>query len=561
MLRKIFANKEINCVKTYGERLKLLYDENLLPFEDKYQFHTLVTPKLEDSYFRSNPIIIFLGPYSTGKTTFIQYLLGEDYPSMLIGPEPTTDKFIVLMYGETNQIISGHVAALDSSKPFKSLFQNGSSFLNKFLCVEMKNELLKHITIIDTPGFLFKKEETSHKDFCYLKVIKDLVSKCERIYVLFDPYTLDFSDTFISILKLLNNFNTKLRLVFNKADILPPLSFLRLYGVLVWSLGRIIEFSDSIRIYVGSFCCKKYLNMDLKDLFNDEEIDLIKDIFVIHSDILTRRVNDLISRIRTNIASAYIVQNLTKRKSFFFKKIQLKSMAGKLENIFTLVSEESRIPLGDFPDVNNFKNNLKDFKFFNLPVIEEEKKHVLKLLNSDIPQIVDLINQEIIDHNRQINLSNGLLESMIISMDENKNNPFFEENKNGKLDIFLHHLDKETRDDTVKIEIVKNSIDQNFRENRRDIIVEVEESPRLKNWKKCQSLDDQKHEESEIQKNYTKCDLDIVKIENVLEPRSQNKFGRYVYCEVDPFDVRQYNESPLNNPYGNNNSVLGLFYF
>lgn len=34
-----------------------------------------------------------------GKTTFIKYLLGRDYPGTHIGPEPTTDRFVVVGVG------------------------------------------------------------------------------------------------------------------------------------------------------------------------------------------------------------------------------------------------------------------------------------------------------------------------------------------------------------------------------------------------------------------------------------------------------------------------------
>lgn len=36
---------------------------------------------------------MLVGQYSTGKTTFIRYLLEQDFPGIRIGPEPTTDRF------------------------------------------------------------------------------------------------------------------------------------------------------------------------------------------------------------------------------------------------------------------------------------------------------------------------------------------------------------------------------------------------------------------------------------------------------------------------------------
>ena len=38
-------------------------------------------------------MVLLIGSYSVGKTSFIKYLLDQDFPGMHIGPEPTTDRF------------------------------------------------------------------------------------------------------------------------------------------------------------------------------------------------------------------------------------------------------------------------------------------------------------------------------------------------------------------------------------------------------------------------------------------------------------------------------------
>ncbi len=65
------------------------------------------------------PMILLVGQYSTGKTSFIRYLLERDYPGLRIGPEPTTDCFNAVMYGEQEQVGDGaaiNVVSLDSSR-------------------------------------------------------------------------------------------------------------------------------------------------------------------------------------------------------------------------------------------------------------------------------------------------------------------------------------------------------------------------------------------------------------------------------------------------------------
>ena len=45
--------------------------------------------------FRNDGQVLLLGQYSVGKTSFIRSLLGQNFPGMRIGPEPTTDGFTV----------------------------------------------------------------------------------------------------------------------------------------------------------------------------------------------------------------------------------------------------------------------------------------------------------------------------------------------------------------------------------------------------------------------------------------------------------------------------------
>ncbi len=76
------------------DALKRVYRQKLLPLEEAYEFHVYHSPPLSDADFEAKPMVLLVGQYSTGKTTFIRYLVEQDYPGMRIGPEPTTDKFI-----------------------------------------------------------------------------------------------------------------------------------------------------------------------------------------------------------------------------------------------------------------------------------------------------------------------------------------------------------------------------------------------------------------------------------------------------------------------------------
>lgn len=58
-----------------AEGLRDIYRTKLLPLEEAYRFHEFHSPSLEDSDFASKPMVLLVGQYSVGKTSFIRYLL------------------------------------------------------------------------------------------------------------------------------------------------------------------------------------------------------------------------------------------------------------------------------------------------------------------------------------------------------------------------------------------------------------------------------------------------------------------------------------------------------
>ncbi|CAB1335424.1 unnamed protein product [Coregonus sp. 'balchen'] len=147
-------NKDGEMYQTVTEGLEQLYTKKVFPLEETYLFHDFHSPALEAADFQSKPMVLLVGQYSTGKTTFIRYLLEQDFPGMRIGPEPTTDGFIAVMYGENEGVVPGNALVVDPKKPFRKLNAFGNSFLNRLICSQMPNQVLQGISIIDTPGIL-----------------------------------------------------------------------------------------------------------------------------------------------------------------------------------------------------------------------------------------------------------------------------------------------------------------------------------------------------------------------------------------------------------------------
>lgn len=66
------SRKTLKDVSMVTEELRNLYYKRLLPIEKNYSFHQFHSPSYEDADFDNKPMVLVMGQYSTGKTTFIR---------------------------------------------------------------------------------------------------------------------------------------------------------------------------------------------------------------------------------------------------------------------------------------------------------------------------------------------------------------------------------------------------------------------------------------------------------------------------------------------------------
>lgn len=57
-------------------------------------------------------------------------LIHRDFPGIRIGPEPTTDRFIAVMYDDKEGVVPGNALVVDPKKQFRPLSKYGNAVSN-----------------------------------------------------------------------------------------------------------------------------------------------------------------------------------------------------------------------------------------------------------------------------------------------------------------------------------------------------------------------------------------------------------------------------------------------
>ncbi|XP_077677474.1 EH domain-containing protein 1 [Eretmochelys imbricata] len=388
--------KEPELFRTVSEGLKQLYATKLLPLEEYYRFHDFHSPALEPADWENKPMVLLVGQYSTGKTTFIRHLIEQDFPGMRIGPEPTTDSFIAVMGGETEGVVPGNALVVDPRRPFRKLNAFGNAFLNRFMCAQLPNPVLDSISIIDTPGILSGEKQRISRGYDFAAVLEWFAERVDRIILLFDAHKLDISDEFSEVIKALKNHEDKIRVVLNKADQIETQQLMRVYGALMWSLGKIINTPEVVRVYIGSFWSQPLLIPENRKLFEAEEQDLFKDIQSLPRNAALRKLNDLIKRARLAKVHAYIISSLKKEMpNVFGKESKKKELVNNLGDIYLKIEREHQISPGDFPNLRKMQELLlsQDFSKFQ-PLKLKLLDAVDDMLANDIARLMVMVRQE-----------------------------------------------------------------------------------------------------------------------------------------------------------------------
>ncbi|CAE7183600.1 Ehd1 [Symbiodinium pilosum] len=380
--------------------LQAFYRTKLLPIERDHLFHQFYSPELTDADFASAPMVLLMGQYSTGKTTFIRHLLQRDYPGMRIGPEPTTDRFVCVLHGDSDSVTPGNALVVDHELPFTQLSHFGNAFLSRLEASRLSSPVLEGLTLIDTPGVLSGEKQRIKRGYEFEAVVKWFADRVDMILLFFDVSKLDISDEFRRVIQATKGNDHKICILLNKADNVTTQQLMRVYGALMWSLGKVLDTPEVARVYVGTFWDQPLKNEKLRELFEQEENDLYTKIAQLPRSASLRKVNDLIKRARLAKVHAMLLDYFYKRMPTFFGHAkEQERMIQDLPNIYQEIAVQKGIPLGDFPDPRMMQQILTPMDFSTFKPVDGEKLQALEaLLAVDLPKLLQLIPEEQMRH-------------------------------------------------------------------------------------------------------------------------------------------------------------------
>eukprot|EP01062_Namystynia_karyoxenos_P056327 TRINITY_DN4727_c0_g2_i1.p1 TRINITY_DN4727_c0_g2~~TRINITY_DN4727_c0_g2_i1.p1 ORF type:complete len:591 (+),score=224.03 TRINITY_DN4727_c0_g2_i1:86-1774(+) len=379
-------------------QLQMIYHKIILPLEEQYKYDTFKPSWFAETLVQTKPFVTFMGPFSAGKSTFINHLLESNY--LWTGPQPTTDKFTIVMHGDTPQQIGGRVLANAPDLPFRGLNIFGDQFLEHLDGYQIPHDLLRSVTLIDTPGVLEAAGDIHSRRYDYIKVCRWFVERSDLVFCMFDPTKLDAGVELRMLFKhALKGNESKIRIVLNKADSVGGQELMRVYGSLFWNLSNMINATEPPRVFVGSFWDKPYRPGTNHTLFTEEKSDLLYDITeMVPLQSLDKRVTAVLRRAKEVLVHALICGLLKQGMPKWFGKDKAKAKAiEEIQKTYQEVQLKFKfICQADMPRPEDYHAFFEKVDLLDLPRFEKTEKAghfaaLRKVIEKDLPDLLQPI--------------------------------------------------------------------------------------------------------------------------------------------------------------------------
>ncbi len=225
--------------------IRAIYDEVLVPLAARTGFD--LARSREEALGR--PTLLFLGNHSSGKSSFINYLV--QFNLQKTGLAPTDDGFSLLTYGEKADELDGQTVVTHRDLAYRDLRELGPAFLARLRLKTYPHELLKSVTLIDSPGMIDAAGSANTRGYDFRAAVRSFAERADLILFFFDPDKPGTTGETVSIFtQTLAGLEHKLLIILHKVDLFQNMrDFARTYGTLCWNLAKAIPSKDIPHIY------------------------------------------------------------------------------------------------------------------------------------------------------------------------------------------------------------------------------------------------------------------------------------------------------------------------
>ena len=323
---------------------ELSLDENV---QRLYARHRALADRFGYTYRRATvspnglPYVLFLGNHSSGKSSFINYLLGGTSVQD-VGIAPTDDAFTFLLYGEEERDVVGSSALELLPAELSALNDYGPELVQRVRVKVRKRDVLKNVVLVDSPGMIDASEKSISRGYDFFGAIKFLAEITDLVLMLFDPDKPGTTGEAVEAMKgPLTGFFFKLRLIFNKCDRFTSMyDYARAYGALCWNLAHALSIKDLPKIYncyLPGRAHAEGATIDLHDFdtLREEIIDEVKRANVRRVDNIQMAVNKDLTCLEMHVRVALRVRRAVARfqwaaRALFVGSVVLFTTAGFL---------------------------------------------------------------------------------------------------------------------------------------------------------------------------------------------------------------------------------------
>lgn len=233
------------------------------------KLHTQIQPlndRLKGPLERSShkttalPFVLLLGNHSSGKSSFINYVLGRQIQTS--GVAPTDDSFTIIAPGTKDIDQDGPALVGDPDMGFTGLRHFGPGLIHHMQLKIRTDTTTNNFMMVDSPGMIdspasrastFSDSEqlTIDRGYEFDGVVRWFAERADVILLFFDPDKPGTTGETLSILtNSLAGLDHKLYIILNKADQFSKIhDFARAYGSLCWNLSKVIPRKDLPKIF------------------------------------------------------------------------------------------------------------------------------------------------------------------------------------------------------------------------------------------------------------------------------------------------------------------------